>query len=454
MTIKRQYFGTDGVRGVANQHPITPEWVLQLACAAAKVLATDTSKSQRSKCVIGRDTRNSGRMLEMAMAAGLSSVGVDVILLGVLPTPGVACLAKEMGADFGIVISASHNPFYDNGIKFINGDGCKLSDEIEIQIEKTLEDKSWVLASAEQLGNIEDAEHSVELYVNRVLKSVEGLDLTGVKLALDCANGAAIESSRMALQKLGAEVTCMDAAPNGLNINLNSGCTHPEKIVALMKVGGHEVGIAHDGDADRVLMIDEKGELLDGDELLCIAAAAMLKKGCLKNNTLVVTAMSNFGVEEALLPWDGKVVRTAVGDRYVLEAMKKYGYVLGGEQSGHFIFGEWASTGDGLLSALQILKMMKESRQPLSQLRGILKKYPQVLMNMRVKERKPLENLGGVQSKIREAESVLQGQGRVFIRYSGTEPLIRLLIEGRDLDQIKSLGTMILDEVRIALGEW
>ncbi len=450
---KRQFFGTDGIRGKANVHPLTPEFTVRLGQAVAEVLLEKNSGSREwPTVVIGKDTRQSGDMLEQAIAAGLNSRGVDVYLAGVVPTPAVAMLTRKQGAILGVVISASHNPFGDNGIKFFGPDGFKFDDEFELEIERrVLADPT---AHDGATGRCFQLENAVEDYVAFVREGV-GNDselLDGMTIALDAANGASYQTSAAALHSLGAKVTAFHDQPNGININADCGCTHAEIIEGLVKETGAQVGVSHDGDADRVLLCDENGSVLDGDEIMAIAAVAMIEEGTLKDNVLVATVMSNAGLEEAVRNAGGQVIRAGVGDRYVLEKMKEHGYNLGGEQSGHFIFLDHNTTGDGLVSALQLLRIVKKTGQPLSELRKVLTKFPQAQRNVRVSKKPEVEEMEAA-AKVAEIEKELGDSGRVLIRYSGTEPLLRILIEGRDADQIERQIDELAEAIQQEIGE-
>lgn len=450
MSEKREFFGTDGVRAVANRHPMTPEFVMRLGQAAAVVLGKGKT---RPVCVVGRDTRASGDMLEAAMAAGLNSVGADVKLVGMIPTPGVAMLAAKTGADIGVIVSASHNPFYDNGIKFVHGNGYKLDDATEREIEKLVlgGDGSLPRPEGRGIGRIQKIEDAVEQYVAHAVKSTEGVKLDGISVALDNAHGAASYTSALALEQLGANVQVFHSEPDGFNINEECGCTHPDEIERLVGQTKAQAGLAHDGDADRILLCDENADALDGDELLAIAAEWMLRKGTLKASTLAVTIMSNYGLDDLVSRMGGRVVRTNVGDRYVLSAMRERKLNLGGEQSGHMIFGDWATTGDGLIAGLQLLRVMKETGEPLSELRKCLKKFPQAARNLRVSSKPAIETLEA-QKIIRETEKKLGDYGRVLLRYSGTEPLIRLLLEGRDVEYLEAQADKISSAILAQIG--
>ncbi len=456
----RKIFGTDGVRGVANIEPVTAETALKLGRAAAHVLMEMSAQAGRSsgraKIVIGKDTRLSGYMLENALAAGVMSLGADVLLIGPLPTPGVAYITRSLRADAGIVLSASHNPYEDNGIKFFRHDGYKLDDEIEQRIEGLVfsGDIESIRPTAGKIGRATRIDDALGRYVEFAKASFpRGMTLDRMRIAIDVGNGAAYKSSPCILRELGAEVTVCNNEPNGRNINLDCGSTHPEEIQRIVKESGAQVGISHDGDADRVLLCDENGELVDGDEIMAIAALDWIKSGRLRQNTLVSTIMSNFGLDETLTKGGGRVIRTKVGDRYVIEAMMKDDLNVGGEQSGHMIFRDFTTTGDGIISALQILRIMVETGKPLSELKRCLSKYPQAQRNLRVREKRALESLPDVLRLVQETERELAGAGRVLLRYSGTEPKIRLLIEGRDGDRINAQADHIAELIREAIGE-
>jgi phosphoglucosamine mutase len=420
----RRYFGTDGIRGRAGDPPVTAEFAERLGRALVTVLGTD-----RPVVAVGRDTRASGPMLEEALARGITSAGGDVLLLGILPTPGVAACVVENKLAAGAVISASHNPAHDNGIKFFSGDGFKLPDETESAIEKHLETPAPAVAP----GTVAAVDDAVARYVRHALRSLPpDFSLAGFKIAVDCANGASVEATPRTLGNLGADVHVFHADPDGQNINAGCGSTVAGEISRLVKETGARIGLSHDGDADRLLLCDETGDPLDGDELLAMAGLDLLRRGELPGHTVVATVMSNLGLDDALEQAGGRVVRTAVGDRYVLEAMRAGGFVLGGEQSGHMIFLRHGTTGDGLVSALQILRLMAESGKPLSELRKVLHKYPQAQRAVAVKAKPPLETVPEMQAAITAAEQAVAPRGRVLVRYSGTEPKLRILLEGRD----------------------
>jgi phosphoglucosamine mutase len=457
MSSQRRLFGTDGVRGIANIEPVTSETALKLGRAAAHVFGSANShhSTDRRKIVIGKDTRLSGYMLENAMVAGITSLGVDVLIIGPLPTPGIAYITRSLRADAGIVLSASHNPYEDNGIKFFRHDGYKLDDDVEKRIEDIVfsGEIENIRPTATRIGKAFRIDDALGRYVEFAKQSFpRGYTLDAIRIAVDCANGAAYKSTPCILRELGADVQVVNNAPNGTNINANCGSTYPAEIQRAVKETQADIGITHDGDADRVLLCDEHGELVDGDEIMAIAALDLLKKGRLAANTLVATVMSNFGLDESLAAASGKVLRTKVGDRYVIETMMREGLNVGGEQSGHMIFRDYATTGDGIVSALQILRIMIETGRPLSELKKVLRKYPQAQRNLKVREKPALETLGQVQRLLQETEQTLDGKGRVLLRYSGTEPKIRLLVEGRDESLINGHADRIASAIQESIG--
>ena len=459
MTQQKRIFGTDGVRGVANVEPVTAETSLKLGRAAAHVFTRlnprKNPEGTRPKIVLGKDTRLSGYMLENALVAGITSMGVDVLIIGPLPTPGVAYITRSLRADAGIILSASHNPYEDNGVKFFRHDGYKLDDQVEQQIEQIVfaGEIDSIRPTAGEIGRAARIDDALGRYVEFAKASFpRGMSLEKMRVAVDVANGAAYKSTPCILRELGAEVTVAHNEPNGININAQCGSIYPEEIQRLVKETGADVGITHDGDADRVLLCDENGEIVDGDEILAIASIDLLRAGRLEQNTVVATVMSNFGLDETLTAEAGRVVRTKVGDRYVIEEMMKQKLNLGGEQSGHIIFRDFTTTGDGIISALQILRIMHQTGQPLSKLKTCLEKYPQAQRNVFVKEKPPLTELSTVMKLVNEAEKELSGKGRVLLRYSGTEPKIRLLIEGRELDKIDKQANRIADAIQQAIG--
>ncbi|MDX2226927.1 MAG: phosphoglucosamine mutase [Verrucomicrobiae bacterium] len=453
MGIDRKLFGTDGVRGTANIEPVTAETALKLGRAAAHIFKT--TQKRRHQIVIGKDTRLSGYMLENALVAGITSMGVDALLIGPLPTPGVAYITRSLRCDAGIVLTASHNPYEDNGFKFFRHDGYKLDDAIEAQIEDLVfsGEIDSIRPVAEEIGKAYRIEDALGRYIEFVKNSFpKGLTLDGMRIVADMANGAAYKSTPCVLHELGAETFIYGNTPNGTNINVNCGSMHPEEVCRMVRFHGAHVGIAHDGDADRLVLVDENGEIVDGDEVMAIAALDMLGHGTLRNRTLVATEMSNAGLDEAISRAGGTVVRTGVGDRYVIEEMMARDHNLGGEQSGHIIFRDHATTGDGLISALQILRIMKEQQKPLSSLRQCLRRYPQEVRSIRVKSKPPLETMPEVMAEVESVRESLNGKGRVFLRYSGTEPKIRLLIEGDDQNRLREYSRRILGRITAAIG--
>src|SRR5438046_7278012 len=414
-----------------------------------------TPDGARPKIVLGKDTRLSGYMLENALVAGITSLGVDVLVIGPLPTPGVAYITRSLRADAGIVLSASHNPYADNGIKFFRHYGYKLDDQVEQQIEQLVftGEIDAIRPTAGKVGRATRIDDALGRYVEFAKASFpRKMSLEKMHIAVDVANGAAYKSTPCVLRELGATLTVAHNEPNGININAQCGSTFPAEIQRVVKESGAQIGLTHDGDADRVLLCDENGELVDGDEILAIAAVDLLKSGQLQGKTLVVTVMSNFGLDEALAPLGGKIVRAKVGDRYVIEEMVARNLNLGGEQSGHMIFRDFTTTGDGIISALQILRIMHTTGQPLSKLKKCLKKYPQAQRNLIVKSKPPIEELREVVKLREEVERELAGKGRILLRYSGTESKIRLLIEGREFDKIDKHANRIADAIQSAIG--
>ncbi len=448
----KKLFGTDGVRGVANVYPMTTEMAMQIGRAAAYIFKND---HRRHRIVIGKDTRLSGYMLENALVAGICSMGVDVLQVGPLPTPGIANITSSMRADAGVVISASHNPFQDNGIKFFSCDGFKLPDETELKMEELIFSKKIdsLRPTATEVGKAFRIDDAVGRYVV-FLKSTfpKELDLTGLKIVLDCANGAAYKVAPAVLEELGAEVIAIGVKPNGSNINAGCGSLHPEVISEAVKEHRADLGIALDGDADRVIFVDESGNEVDGDHIMAICAIDLLKQKKLRKNTVVATVMSNLGLDIAMREAGGKVIKTAVGDRYVVEEMVKGGYNLGGEQSGHMIFLDHNTTGDGVLTALQVLAVMRREEKSLAELAKVMVPLPQVLVNVRVAEKKDIMTIPDVAGLIRDIENKVCDEGRILIRYSGTEPLLRIMLEGRDKGQITSWAREIADLVESNIG--
>lgn len=450
--MSKKLFGTDGVRGVANIHPMTTEIAMQLGRAAAYVFKNG---SRRHRIVIGKDTRLSGYMIENALSAGICSMGVDVLLVGPLPTPGIAFITASMRADAGVVISASHNAYQDNGIKFFSRNGFKLPDELELKIEELIFSKKIdsLRPIASEVGKafrIDDAKGRYVVFLKNAFP--RDLDLQGLRIVLDCAHGAAYKVAPAVLEELGAEVIPLGISPNGTNINAGCGSLHPEIVSEAVKTHRAHLGIALDGDADRVIFVDEFGNEVDGDHIMAICATRMLQEDRLANKTLVATVMSNMGLDIAIRQAGGKVVKTAVGDRYVVEEMQRGGYNLGGEQSGHMIFLDHNTTGDGMVSALQVLAIMQRTGRALSELAQVMIALPQVLVNVRVSQKRGLAEIPEVRKAIAAAEEKLGDSGRVLIRFSGTEPLLRIMLEGQDKVQITEMAHTIGAEVEKHLG--
>ncbi len=458
MSEARKLFGTDGVRGVANVEPVTAETALKLGRAAAHVFKQRTPQAKghgRHKIVVGKDTRLSGYMLENAIASGILSMGVDVLLIGPLPTPGVAYITRSLRADAGIVLTASHNPYEDNGIKFFRDDGYKLDDTIEAEIEELVfsGEIENIRPTAAEVGKAYRIDDALGRYVEFVKAAFpKGMTLEGLKVVVDVGNGAAYKSTPCVLRELGARLTVFNNTPDGTNINKRCGSLHPEVMCQAVRAVGADLGISHDGDADRVLLCDDKGELADGDDILAITGLDWLSRGQLAQHTVVATVMSNLGLDHTLKQAGGQVVRAQVGDRYVIEAMLKGDYNVGGEQSGHMIFRDYTTTGDGIITALQVLRIMMDKGLPLSELRKVCTKFPQVLINIPVKDKPAWETLPDVLALVKDAETALAGNGRVFLRYSGTEPKARILIEGRDGAVIKKHAEQIAGRIREKIG--
>lgn len=420
-----KYFGTDGVRGVANSE-LTPELAFRLGRFGGYVLTKDKS---RPKVLIGRDTRISGHMLEGALVAGLLSIGAEVMRLGVISTPGVAYLTKALGAEAGVMISASHNPVADNGIKFFGPDGFKLSDEQEDEIEALLDEEDQLPRPVgADLGQVMDYFEGGQKYLQYLKQTVDE-DFSGIHIALDCAHGATSSLASHLFADLDADLSVIGASPNGLNINDGVGSTHPETLAAFLKEKGADIGLAFDGDGDRLIAIDENGDIVDGDQIMYICGKFMKEHGRLKHSTVVSTVMSNLGFYKELEANEIKSIQTAVGDRYVVEEMKKNGYNLGGEQSGHIIFLDYNTTGDGLLTGLQLVNIMKVTKKPLSELAKEMQKFPQKLVNIRVTDKYHVTDNEKVSAIIAEVENEMNGNGRILVRPSGTEPLVRVMAE-------------------------
>jgi phosphoglucosamine mutase len=459
MNIPKKIFGTDGVRGTANIEPVTAETALKLGRAAGHVfknLETQSRGRGKHKIVLGKDTRLSGYMLENAISSGILSMGVDVLFIGPVPTPGVAYVTRSLRADAGIVITASHNPYDDNGIKFFRADGYKLDDQIEAQIEGLVfsGEIENIRPTAGEIGKAVRIDDALGRYIEYAKASFpRGLTLEGMRVVADCAHGAAYKSTPCVLRELGAEVIVYGNQPDGTNINKNCGSMHPEEMCRKVREHGAHLGIAHDGDADRVLLCDEAGTLIDGDDIMAIAARDLLTAGSLPHKTVVATVMSNAGLDAFVTEHGGKLVRTDVGDKNVIDEMLRHGYTLGGEQSGHMIFREYGTTGDGLVCALQILKIMKAADQPLSKLARCWTRYPQLTVNIRVREKKPFAELDGVLALVAQAKAEVEADGgRILLRYSGTEPKARLLLEGRDAKVLERHSQIICEAIKRQVG--
>lgn len=451
--MKKKLFGTDGVRGVANIEPMTTEMAMHLGRAAAFVFKNGNDR--RHRIVIGKDTRLSGYMIENALVAGICSMGVDVLIVGPLPTPGIAFITSSMRADAGVVISASHNAYQDNGIKFFSGNGFKLPDELELEIEDLILNNRLdeLRPIADDVGKAYRIDDAIGRYVVFLKNTFpKELNLQGLRIVLDCAHGAGYKVAPAVLTELGAEVMSIGVTPNGTNINEGCGSMHPEVMAAKVREYRADLGIALDGDADRVIFVDENGDEVDGDHIMALCGTEMIKNGQLKKNTVVATVMSNMGLEIALKKSGGKVIRTDVGDRYVVEEMRRNDYNLGGEQSGHMIFLDENTTGDGILSALQVLAIIQRSGKKLSELAQVMTSLPQILVNIKVREKADLSKIPEVQKQIDEVEAELGDKGRVLIRYSGTEPLLRVMIEGEDQQRINTLAEQIGAAVKQQIG--
>jgi phosphoglucosamine mutase len=446
----RKLFGTDGIRGVANEHPMTPELALQLGRAVAFVAGR--GKSHAPRVLVGKDTRLSGYMLEQALASGVCAVGGRVMLCGPMPTPAVAHLTVSMRADAGIVISASHNPYQDNGIKIFGGDGFKLPDDAELEIEKLMANDRLLgkRSTGPGIGRAEKLEDARGRYVVFLKQTFpRDLSLDGVRVVVDAAHGAAYRVAPMVLQELGAHVTAIGVKPNGVNINKDAGAMHPDHVRSEVVKKGAALGVALDGDADRLILVDEKGQVVDGDQILAMCGASMAADGTLKKRTVVATVMSNLGLERALEGAGARLARTQVGDRYVVEAMRSGGYNLGGEQSGHLVFLDHASTGDGVLGALQVLALMLRTGKPLSELAdGAMQRLPQVLENVVLPVRRPIEQMAKLSALSTKVTKALGKEGRLLVRWSGTETKLRIMLEGPREDRIRAWALELADAAR------
>jgi len=446
--VRRELFGTDGVRGVANIEPMTVETAMALGQAVAYSFR---NHSGRHKIVIGKDTRLSGYMFETALSAGICSMGGDVMLVGPLPTPGIAFLTHSMRADAGVVISASHNPYQDNGIKFFGRDGFKLPDGLEAKIEMLMlgDHLKEVRPPSPQIGRAHRIDDATGRYIVYLKNTFPGhLSLEGLRIVIDCANGAAYRIAPQVFQELGADVIPVAVSPNGLNINDKCGSLYPELVSAKVKEHQADLGISLDGDADRVIVVDHRGEVVDGDRIMAICAEELARKKKLKKNTVVATVMSNIGLELFLRERKIRMARAPVWDRYVVEAMRAGGYNFGGEQSGHLVFLDHATTGDGVLAALQVLAVMVESGKPIADLGNKMVTLPQILVNLKLKQRVPLESLPRFQKAKAEFEKKLGGRGRILVRYSGTEPVLRIMVEGEDRAETERIVNALAEKAR------
>jgi phosphoglucosamine mutase len=449
----RKLFGTDGIRGVANVDPMTGELAMQLGRAIAHIFKEVKGKH---RIVIGKDTRLSGYMLETALASGICSMGADVMLVGPLPTPGIAFITTSMRANAGVVISASHNPYYDNGIKIFSQNGFKLPDEMEQRIEELI--LSNHLHSLRPTANAIGKAHRIDDAVGRYVVFLKNtfpnhLTLEGLRIVVDSANGAAYRVAPTVFEELGAEVISVGAEPNGENINLECGSLHPEALSRFVLERGADIGVALDGDADRIIFVDRHGKFVDGDKILAICGLHLLSEGRLKKKTVVTTVMSNIGLDRALRKAGGKVIRTQVGDRYVVEEMVRGHYNVGGEQSGHTIFLDYNTTCDGILTALQVLAIMRQKERNLDELAQIMESFPQVLYNVDVREKRPLSEFQEIKLKIEEMERTLGNSGRILIRYSGTEPLLRIMVEGENEAKLHRFAQHLVELVRKRIGK-
>ena len=448
-----QLFGTDGLRGQVNIYPMQPEIVLRLGLAAGQYFRNG---AKRHRVVIGKDTRLSGYVFESALTSGFCAAGMDVFLVGPMPTPAISFLTKNMRADLGVVISASHNPFQDNGIKFFDHNGYKLADSVEQEVSALVlnSQTTWDIPDAEQIGRAYKIEDSPGRYIVALKNSFPPhMTLDGMKVVLDCANGAAYRVAPLVLEELGATVIKVGHEPDGVNINHHCGSLHPDLVAQKVLETGADIGLALDGDADRLIVVDENGTVLDGDQIMAVCARDFLQKGDLPGDTLVATVMSNMALEVFMQECGGRLVRTPVGDRNVVEAMRQCGTILGGEQSGHLIFLRHSTTGDGVLAAWQLLRIMLEQGRSISELAGILQLFPQRLINVHVKQTPPFSEVPAIQTAVQRAEGNLGQRGRVVLRYSGTEAVARVMVEGEDPEQVGTLAEELAEVVRIHLRE-
>ena len=446
----RKLFGTDGIRGVANIYPMTIEIAMQVGRAIAFIVK---DKAKGHRIVIGKDTRVSCYMLENALAAGICSMGVDVLLVGPMPTPGISFITTSMRADAGVVISASHNPFQDNGIKIFSSDGFKLPDQVELDIEDLIFSQKMaalrpVADEVGKMARIEDAKGRYIVFLKNTFPKNYTLD--GFHVVIDCAHGATYKVAPHVFRELGAKVTTIGVEPDGTNINKDCGALHPELMAQKVKDLGADLGLAFDGDGDRLIVCDEHGQIVDGDHIMAICAQELMKQRKLKKKTLVATVMSNMGLEIAMERMGGRLVRTAVGDRYVVECMRKKGYSFGGEQSGHLVFLDHITTGDGILASLQLLAIMKKRKKPLSELATVMETFPQILKNVRMSTKIPVDSIPNFPETVRSFEEKLGKTGRILVRPSGTEPVIRVMVEGQDQYEIEGIADELCEVIRKA----
>jgi phosphoglucosamine mutase len=446
-------FGTDGLRGQANIFPMQPELVLRLGLAAGQYFRKG---HRRHRVLIGKDTRLSGYVFESALTSGFCAAGMDVFMVGPMPTPAISFLTKNMRANLGVVISASHNPFMDNGIKFFDKDGFKLPDHVEDEITEMVmnPDMKWDIPLPEAIGRAAKIEDSAGRYIVYLKHSFPSqLTLDGIRIVLDCAHGATYKVAPLIFEELGAKVFKLGNEPDGLNINRKCGSLYPGVAAAKVLETGADIGLTLDGDGDRLIVVDENGHILDGDQIMAICAMDLMERGALPGNTLAATVMSNMALEVFMREKGGRLIRTPVGDRYVVEAMRQHGVALGGEQSGHIIFMEHSTTGDGILAALQLLRIMRERDKSLSELAGLLQPFPQKLVNVHVERKIPFEQVPSIKKAIADAEDRLKGRGRVLLRYSGTESVARVMVECEDCGLVDSLTQTLAHEVEQGLGD-
>ena len=450
--MSQRLFGTDGIRGIANEPPLTPDLAYRVGRELVATLAAEQAHGTRVRVVIGRDTRRSGPLLEAAMVAGLLSTGADCYTVGVLPTPGIALLTRALDAHGGIVLSASHNPFEDNGIKLFSAEGTKFPDAWEAQIEARLAASDGApRAHGADIGRLVHYDRAEKYYVDFLTRCFP-LDLAGLTVAIDCAHGATFRVAPSVFRRLGARVVAISAQPDGTNINAGCGALHPEALQKRLRAVRADIGFAFDGDGDRLISVDHLGEMRDGDYALAIAGRHMAQQQRLKSNLVVTTVMANLGLDESLGAAGIRTVKTQVGDRYVHEEMLRSGANLGGEQSGHLLFPDYMPTGDGILSALALLSVVRETGEPLASLASCMRKFPQVLVNVRVRTKPPIESIAGLGERIGAFESEMNGVGRVLIRYSGTESLARVMIEGADAGRIQTMAEELAAVIRSQIG--